>query len=737
MDRKERIFAYICDDLYIPLRTDELSVVLDVPKADYDDFINILNELTTEGRIYKTKKGKYVACGKNTDIVSGVLSCNANKGFGFVKCEGTNNDIFIDNSNMSEAYHNDSVLVKIIKDSNHHNHREGQIIRVLKRGNDKIIGVIRGIKGNKYMVVPDKREFFSEISISHEKLNGAKKNDRVLVSIDRYTSKNQPIGTVLMVIGNKDSIKSSLDAILANNGLFADFSYNVINEVKKIPDTVTDINDREDLRGHTIITIDGDDSRDCDDAVSLEVLDNGNHLLGVHIADVTHYVREGTALDNEALRRGTSVYLPHTVIPMLPKELSNGICSLNPDVDRLTLSIFMEIDKDGNIHSNRIAETVIHSSYRMTYNNVNKILVGDTELCAQYKPIVPMLTKMNELAKKLAEKRKERGAIDFDFPETAVICDNEANPTEIVQYVRGDSHKLIESFMLIANETVAQMAFWSELPFVYRVHEAPSNEKLTEFNDFIKNFGYSIKGKLDSETIHPKSLQNIADKVKGTPEEFMISKMMLRSLMKACYRDTNDGHFGLAAKFYCHFTSPIRRYPDLIIHRILKEFINGRLNEDRQKHYEKLMPEAARISTDREIEAETIERDAVDILKTAYIREYIGESFDAIITSVTSFGMFAMLENSCEGLIRYETMNGDYFDYDDAGHIVIGNRTNKTYRIGDKIRITVISADITTRRIDFIREEDNNYHTVSRVIKRNEQYKPQKKKSKLRKHKRK
>lgn len=736
MDRKERILAFINEDSYIPLKADELITVLDVPKSDIDEFNKIIEELCTEGKIYSTKKGKFLPCNK-ADIISGVLSCNANKGFGFVKLNDSD-EVFIDSSNMNMAYHNDTVLVNINNNSTRKNHREGAVIRVLKRGNKKIVGVVRGIKGNKFMITPDKREFFSEIGVSADRLGGAKKNDRVLVSIDRYTERNLPIGTVLTVLGTKDSIGSCLDGLLADRGLFADFSYLVKEEVLSVSDTVSDmeISGREDLRNKTVITIDGDDSRDFDDAVSLEELSDGNVLLGVHIADVTHYVKDGTELDREALNRATSVYFPHKVIPMLPKELSNGICSLNPNVDRLTLSVFMEIDKDGNIHSNRIAETVIHSSYRMTYNDVNKIFDGDKELCGKYSDIVPMLNKMNELSKILADKRKLRGAIDFDFPETKVLCDEDANPVEIVAVDRGDSHKLIESFMLAANETVAQTAFWSELPFVYRVHEAPGNEKLTEFNQFIKNFGYSIKGKLDSETILPKALQKIADEVKGTPEEFMISKMMLRSLMKACYRDTNDGHFGLAAKFYCHFTSPIRRYPDLIIHRVLKDFINGNLNDDKRKHYEKLMKNAAEISSEREVEAEKAERDAVDMLKAAYMREAVGESFDATITSVTSFGMFAMLENSCEGLIRYETMNGDYFEYDDINHIVKGNHTNKIYKIGDNIRITVVSADILSRRIDFVREEDNNFHTVSKIVRRSKPYKSPKNFSPRKKNKR-
>lgn len=716
MDRKERILAFILQDSYIPLRADELAVVLDVPKCDYDEFLSILDELTSEGKVYTTKKDKYMPS-NISDVFSGVLSCNINRKFGFVRCE-SGDDIYISSENMYPAFNNDTVLVKVDERNVSGNRREGKIIRVLKRGNKNIVGIIYRARNNQYIVVPDNREFYGKIYISDDKLNGAVKDDRVLVSIDRYDNKNTPLGSVVMSLGHKNNIASCLDGLLAQNGLFADFSYNVKNELKSIPVSVNEneIKGREDLRNLTVITIDGDDSRDFDDAISLEISDNSNYLLGVHIADVSHYVKEGTELDKEALRRGTSVYFPHTVIPMLPEELSNGICSLNPDVDRLTLSVFMELDKEGNIHSNRITESVIHSDYRMTYNDVNKIFDGDKELTHKYKEIVPMLFAMNDLAKALSEKRKNRGAIDFDFPETYVVCDDDANPVDIALYERGNSHRLIESFMLIANETIAQTAFWSELPFVYRVHEAPSNEKLTEFNEFIKNFGYRIKGKTDSESIHPKALQDIAEKVKGTPEEFMISKMMLRSLMKACYRDSNDGHFGLAAKYYCHFTSPIRRYPDLIIHRILKEFLKGKLDNDRCSHYSKILSEVSAISTDREIEAEKVERDAVDMLKTEYMRQFIGCSFNAVITSVTSFGMFAMLKNSCEGLIRYETMNGDYYEYDDESHCVRGNRTNETYKIGDNVEITVVSADILTRRIDFVRKSDNRPNNISRIL---------------------
>ncbi len=721
MNRKELILAYITDNIYIPLKADELAVILDVPKVDMDEFYLLLDELEREGRIYRTPKGKYMALDSKSDVVIGTLQCNARKGFGFVRCgDDEGNDVFIDKKGLGNAYHNDKVLVKIDSKDNSRHHREGHIIRIIERGNKSLVGVVRGIKSGKFMIAPDKQEFFAEISVSQNDLMGAKKGDRVLVTIDRYTQRNVPVGKVITIFGNRDSKKGCLDGLLAERGLNLEFSQLVKSEVANLPTSVSpeEAEGREDLRDKIIFTIDGDDSRDFDDAVSLEKLPNGNMLLGVHIADVTYYVKDGTELNKEALNRATSVYFPHTVIPMLPKELSNGICSLNPDVDRLALTIFMELDKDGNLHSHRLCESVIHSKYRMTYNNVNKILEGDKELSKEYSEIVNILFDMNFLAKKLASKRKERGAIDFDFPESKVLCDENAIPIDIYVDERGDSQKLIESFMLIANETIAEIAYWAEIPFIYRVHEAPTNEKLTEFNNFIKNFGYSIKGKLDSDTFHPKALQEIRENVMGTPEDFMISKMMLRSLMKACYKDINEGHFGLSARFYCHFTSPIRRYPDLFVHRVLKSFIKGNLTDDVRKHYEGTMTNAAEISTQREIEAEKAERDAVDILKTAYMREFVGESFTGIITSLTSFGMFVTLENSCEGLIRYETMLGDYYEYDENSHCVKGVRSANSYKIGDTLDITVVKADMITRRIDFVRTEDNSLQTIRKIEKR-------------------
>ena len=736
MDRKEKILGFISSAEYIPMKADEIAVMLDVPKDDYDEFYSILNELSYEGKIYETKRGKYTAVDNQSDMVAGVLRCNFTKGFGFVSCADENQrDIFIPSDKLNNAYDRDRVLVRIDKQGTADSKQEGHIIRILERGNKQLAGVLRCVKG-KYEVIPDRREFFACVQVTKDDIMNAKIGDRVLVSIDDYNSRNKPMGRILEVFGSAESVLGALNSLISEKSLPTVFSKPVMNEAESLPDFVSEdeISGREDFRDKIIFTIDGDDSRDFDDAVSLEKADNGNLMLGVHIADVTHYVKEDSFLDKEAFIRGTSVYFPHTVIPMLPQKLSNGICSLNPDVDRLTLSVLIELNNNGNVMGHKMVKSVIHSKARMTYNDVNKILSGDVILREKYRDISLILDEMNELSKKLIKKREDRGAIDFNFPETKVICDSEANPIEVQFEERGDSHKLIESFMLLANETVAEAAFWAELPFVYRVHEAPSNEKLTEFNELIKNFGYSIKGKIDSETIHPKALQQIIEKVKGTPEEMMLSKSMLRSLMKACYRDKNDGHFGLAARYYCHFTSPIRRYPDLMIHRVLKEFIAGTLTDEKIAHYAKCALNAAEQSSEREVEAETAERDAVELLKTAYMREFLGESFDAVISSVTSFGIFAVLENSCEGLIRYETMNNDYFEYNENDRCAYGQRTGVIYKIGGNIRITVVGADILSRRVDFVREADNRPHIVKRIKRRTRPHNPHDGKRKKRRH---
>ena len=645
---------------------------------------------------------------KKRRTVTGILMCNSRGRFGFVRPDDESEDIFIPHDGLGKAYDRDTVQVKIDVDDNDHGHREGHIIKIVARGNSQMVGVITGRKRESFRMSPDRRAFFSRLRITPGEMNGARPGDRVIAEITGYNKKDKPTGRVLSVLGRAEELSGCIDGIISEHGLPDVFDEKTARSAKRCRKTVSEseISVREDLRDKLIFTIDGDDSKDFDDAVSLERNENGALLLGVHIADVTHYVKEGSALDNEAFRRGTSVYFPNRVLPMLPEELSNGICSLNPDVDRLTLSVFMEIDRAGNITAHRISETVIHSAARMTYNKVNRILDGDARLRSEYGFLVPTLEGMAELSDILEQKRMERGSIDFNFPETKIVCDKRGEPTDVYPYERGRGERLIESFMLAANETVAETAYWAELPFIYRVHDAPDSEKLDAFNSFIKNFGLSFGHKPEADKIYPRDIQAILDAVKGRPEEMMVSQMALRSLMKACYRDTNNGHFGLAARYYCHFTSPIRRYPDLMVHRILKEFISGRLSDKRGTHFTRLVGEAAAQASARELAAELAERDAEDLLKTAYMRRYIGESFDAIVSSVASFGMFAKLENSCEGLIRCENMNEDYFVFDEDRCILIGERSGRVYGIGDSIRITVAACDIISRRIDFVLEDD-------------------------------
>ena len=723
MDRKERICAYISSKEYIPLMFDELAAVLDVPEEAKTELKSILDELCSEEKIYITKKNRYMPVESERDTVIGKLSCNAKGYFGFVIQED-DDDIFVKGEDMNGALNSDTVVVRL-DETAVNGHREGKVIRIVERGNSTLVGVFYNDDETHYFLRPDNRRIYTKIRVLPEDMMEAEIGDRAAVEIIGYDD-DSVYGSVLTVLGKEESLKGYIEGIIIEHEIKQTFDDETLKEAESIPDTVTDISGRTDYRDKLIFTIDGDDARDFDDAVSLDVLDNGNYYLGVHIADVTHYVTEGSALDKEAFHRGTSVYLADRVIPMLPQKLSNGICSLNPNVDRLTLSVMMEIDKNGQVLSHSLESTVINSKERMTYNNVTAILEGDIELREKYSHIVPTLEKMRELSDILEEMRRNRGAIDFDFPETAVVVDEEGNPVDIVPEERGISNKMIEEFMLTANETVAEYAYWSELPFVYRTHEPPSEDKINAFNSFISHFGLLLKGKLDKDNpVHPKALQNILEAVKGTPEERMVSSTMLRSLMKAEYKQENLGHFGLSAKYYCHFTSPIRRYPDLLIHRILKEFISGKLDSSRLGHYTRVTSEASVRSSETEVNAEYTERDVDELMKTAYMASYVGGEFKGVVANVTKFGMFVELENSVEGLIRVENMNEDYFDYDEKASALIGQRTGITYKIGDEVEVVLMKADVMLRQLDMVLSGDATNamfakfkNPVKRVIKK-------------------
>ncbi len=712
MNRKEKILAYIHSAEYIPLKLRELEAVLDVPKEDREEFEAVLKELCGEGKVFETKKGRYAPLKGGSSTAAGRLVCNEKGYFGFVICDDENaEDIFIAGDDMGQALSGDRVLARFdSKGGGARHRREGRVIKVLERGNKIVVGVIYKEKDGYLYMRPDSRKIYAKIRVAAENAMTARIGDRAAAEITGYADNGKVFGKIASVLGEEDDLKSHVEGIIVSEGIKREFDIETLREADKIPQSVSAAmrEGREDLRDMLIFTIDGDDARDFDDAVSLTLAENGNYCLGVHIADVSEYVREGSAAENEAYERGASVYLADRVIPMLPEKLSNGICSLNPNEDRLTLSVFMEITGDGTVAGHKLCKSVIRSKERMTYKNVNSILENEDEtLCERYKYMLPTLKSMETLAEILRNKRIAGGSINFDFPESRVIVDENGVPVDIVREIRGVSNKMIEEFMIAANETIAEYAFRSEIPFVYRNHAAPSPEKIAEFNEFIRRFGLSIKGGIDRDVpIHPKALQRILDEVKDTPRERLVSSTMLRSLMKAEYSGVNLGHFGLAAKYYCHFTSPIRRYPDLAIHRILKAFIDGNLGEDKISYLKGYTAAAAVRSSEREVTAEHAERDVEDLMKTAYMSRFVGETFDAIVANVTGFGMFVELENSVEGLIRVENMTDDYYEFDEHANALIGRRKNNVYTTGDRIKAVLARADVILRRIDFVPEKD-------------------------------
>ena len=738
MTRLEKIYSYMSSEAYIPLRFDELMVVLDVPAEDADKLAAILDELINSGRIFITKKQRYMPVSKSDKIAAGRLVCNAKGFFGFLICDDeSEDDVFIHGDSMGDALHGDHVLVKIDNENHESGKREGHVTRVTERANTNIIGVVYKQKDGTFRMRPDDRRIYKSVRIAPEDMMNAEIGNRVCTEITEMSPTGKLHGRVTMVLGESSSLKSMIEGIILSNGIKHQFEPETLSAAEKTPSEIdeNDLKGRTDLRDRLIFTIDGDDARDFDDAVSLEILDNGNYYLGVHIADVTQYVKENEPLDDEAYARATSVYLADRVIPMLPEALSNGICSLNPNVDRLTLSVFMEIDRNGGVINHELAKSVINSKYRMTYNKATAIIERTSdELVKEYAPLVDTLDKMQELSEILIKKRDMRGAIDFDFPETYIRVDEDGEPIEICRAERGVSNRLIESFMLCANETIAEYAFWAELPFVYRVHEAPTTDKLTAFNRFIRPFNLRISERIDGdEPIHPKALQSVLDSIKGTAEERMVSLEMLHSLMKAEYSDENKGHFGLAAQYYCHFTSPIRRYPDLMIHRILKEFLDGRLIDERLQHFKAIVGEAANQSSEREVDAEHTERDVDDLMKTAYMSSHVGEEFEAVVANVTGFGMFVELPNTVEGLIRVENMNEDYFEFDEEASVLRGNHTGISYKTGDAVTVVLVNADTDTRRIDFILVQDM-YPGVFRKFRKKEDAAERKRSEKKPKH---
>lgn len=703
-ERKKKVLGYIESENYIPMKRKEVRQMLSVPDAEREQFDGIIQELVEEGKLVETKKGKLMPP-KTINMSTGVFTGHA-KGFGFVTPDEGGADIFIPANETYGAMQKDRVLYKVLRPAEGDKKADGVIIKVLERGIQRVVGLYEQSKGFGFVIADDKK-IAKDIFIAKENTKGAVSGHKVVAEIINYAEERRnPEGKIIEILGHVNDPGVDILSVIRRFDLSIEFPDEVYKEIENLETEVLekDKEGREDFRDILTITIDGEDAKDLDDAVSLTRTEKGNYLLGVHIADVTHYVREHTALDREAYARGTSVYLVDRVIPMLPHKLSNGICSLNPQMDRLTMSCVMEIDQKGEIVSHKICKSVIHSNYRMTYTAVREILEDKTPaLLEEYAQIVPMLTEMNELREILGEKRHKRGSVNFDLPESKIILNDQGKPVEIRPYERSIATNLIEEFMLVCNETVAENAFWQEIPFMYRTHLEPDEEKLQRMEQFIRGFGYHLRKK-DGE-IHPREIQRVLQEAEGTEQERIIIRMVLRSMMQARYSADNLGHFGLAAKYYCHFTSPIRRYPDLQIHRLLKKMLHGEMGEKQTKEYQSKMPDMAKHCSKRERIADEAERDTEQLKKVEYMQDKIGEVFEGIISGVTNWGIYVELPNTIEGMVALAKMDDDFFEFDERKMMVFGRKTGKSYHLGDKVTVVLSKVSKELGTIDFLFED--------------------------------
>ena len=705
--RKKLIYDFICDEFYVPMKLKELAILLQVPKDQRKELKAIMDSLEAEGKVHVSKKGKYTK-GEAKRIV-GTYQAHA-RGFGFVAVEGEDDDIFISEDDTNGAFHGDQVEVTI-KSAPDGKRREGKVVRILSHGTTRLVGYFQKNK-NFGFVVPDNQRFIKDVFVPLERSKGAVTGHKVVVELTKYGGDNKkPEGKIVEIIGHVNDPGTDIMSIVKGYDLPIEFPEKVLNQAERVAKDVStaDMAGRMNIRDWQMVTIDGEDAKDLDDAISL-TKEGENYKLGVHIADVTNYVQEKSALDREAYKRGTSVYLVDRVIPMLPHILSNGICSLNEGEDRLALSCIMTINDKGNVVDYKIAETVICVDRRMTYTSVKKILEEqDEEECKKYEEFVPMFQMMEKVAGILREKRKKRGSIDFDFPETKMVLDEQGKPIELKPYDRNVATKIIEDFMLLANETVAEHYFWQEILFVYRTHEQPDEEKIQKLAIFINNFGHSMH--IANNAVRPKEIQKLLVKVEGTNEEALISRLALRSMKQAKYTPENTGHFGLATTYYCHFTSPIRRYPDLQIHRIIKEDLRGRMNENRREHYEKILPEVTKQCSARERLAEEAERETIKLKKVEYMEEHIGEVFEGVISSITKWGIYVELPNTIEGLVHVTNMHDDHYDYIEERFEMVGEHTRKVYKLGQTVYIVATGTDRLQRTIDFefVEKEEVDY----------------------------
>ena len=703
--RKKVIMDLMEADFYIPMKEKELAVMLQVAKEDRPELNRILNELLAEGKLSITKKGKFIKAKKSDNELIGTFISHP-KGFGFVEIDGREKDLYIPENFTGGAFHKDIVKVALLSGGSG-KREEAQVIEIVERGTKRIVGIYDKTNKNYGFVIPDNAKIIDDIFVPTERSKGAVTGHKVVCEITDYGKNNRkPEGKIVEILGHANDPGVDIMSIVKGYELPVEFSEKVMRQAENVANEVSeaDMAGRRDLRNVQMVTIDGEDAKDLDDAVSL-TKEGGLYHLGVHIADVTNYVQENSALDWEAKERGTSVYLVDRVIPMLPHKLSNGICSLNAGENRLALSCLMTIDDRGNVVDHEVVESVICVDRRMSYTNVKKILEDkDEELIKEYAELVPMFEQMRELSEIIRWQRKKRGSIDFDFPESKIILDKEGHPIEIKPYERNVATKLIEDFMLMANEIIAQRFFWLELPFIYRTHDKPDNEKIAKLATFIRNFGYSLKGR--QEEIHPKELQTLLASAEDTPEEALISRLTLRSMKRAKYTIDCTGHFGLACSYYCHFTSPIRRYPDLQIHRIIKEQLRGKMGEKRIEHYNQILPEVAKHSSEMERRADEAERETDKLKKVEYMEKRIGDVYDGVISSITSWGIYVELPNTIEGMIHVSMLSGDYFYYDEESYEMVGQATDVRYKLGQKLTVIVNGVDKFSRNIDFVIAEE-------------------------------
>ena len=738
--RKKFIMELLGDPLYKPMHLREIASLLQLDKSEKKELFDVLDELCAQGKAEVDNKGRYSkVSGKRRDRRKNKEALKAEKpergrkgrerrekdheeyrfsekdgtlmegtfighykGFGFVEVEDQEQDIFIPENDTGSAMHQDKVQILVRNGHKEGKRQEGVVLKVLERGMPSIVGTYQSSRDYGF-VISDNPKFSKDIFISRKNSMGAKDGDKVVAEITDYGSRNRkPEGKITEVLGNLRSPGIDILAIVKSFNIPSVFPDKVLRQADRVPDHVqeADLDGRLDLRNLVTVTIDGEDAKDLDDAISL-TKEDGIYHLGVHIADVSNYVQGGSALDREALKRGTSVYLADRVIPMLPERLSNGICSLNQGQDRLTLSCLMDVNEKGKVISHKIAETVIRVDERMCYTDVKNILEDTDEVAKKrYEALIPMFFLMKELSGILRSRRHTRGSIDFDFPESKIILNAAGRAIDVQPYEANVATRIIEDFMLLANETVAKEYCEREIPFLYRVHETPDDDKMKKLVTFLQNFGYTMHMQGGQE-IRPKEVQKLLDKIEGTPEEAMISRLALRSMKQARYSPDNDGHFGLATQYYTHFTSPIRRYPDLQIHRIIKDNLRGRMNDAKRHHYEKILPEVAMETSSLERRADEAERETLKLKKVQYMRNFFGQEFEGVISGITKWGIYVELPNTVEGLVHVTNMTDDHYDYDEEHYQMIGSHHRKTYKLGQKVRVKMIDCDEISRTIDF------------------------------------